>query len=370
MDRVKNVMNANYLIKNLIKKKMEKDFSFNPVAALLFSIFTGAGFVLYYSVISGLDLKEFVIFLYFPVIMMVMFSLAGRWESVVLLDLIAVICYFWWKGSGTLYFTIPVSLGTLFAPVFQIVKEWERAVTLRFGKFHKLKGPGLFLILPLIDSINKIVDLRIRSTDFVAETTLTKDSVPVTVDGLAFWMIWDGEKAVLEVENFMDAVVLSAQAALRDSIGKTKLSTLVEQREEIGEEIRSAVDKKTTEWGITIQSIEITDIIIPEHLQDAMSKRAQAEREKESRIILGEAEVELARKFSEASGIYGTNTTALKLRHYSILNEGLKSGNSMMMVPSNVLENIEGGDVFGIAALEELNKKKGKRKEDNEKESG
>ncbi|HOV12995.1 MAG TPA: SPFH domain-containing protein, partial [Spirochaetota bacterium] len=246
-------------------------------------------------------------------------------------------------------------LGAVMSNVIQIAKEWERAIVLRFGKFRKVKGPGIFFLLPFIDRIDKVVDLRTRVTDFVAETTLTKDSVTVTVDALCFWLVWDAEKAICEVENYVEAVVLSSQTALRSAISKNNLSTLLENGEEIEDIVRQEVDKKTTEWGITVSHIEITDIQIPEHLQDSMSKLAQAEREKKSRILFGEAELELAKKFSEASVYYKDNEVALKLRAMNILNEGLKNGNSMI-IPSNLMEEMKNIDMFGLKALDEVNK--------------
>ncbi|MBN2545474.1 MAG: hypothetical protein JXB50_06740 [Spirochaetes bacterium] len=352
-----------YLIKNISKKSFfEKDFSINPINSFIFLFFSTIGFILYFYYCERItNSEEFVIFLLFP-IFGILGIMIGKWEMIVKINFIGVLAFFWWKGFNSFYFIVPVSFGVFLAPIFQQTKEWERAVILRFGKFNKIKGPGLFLILPFTDIVNKIVDLRIRATDFVAETTLTKDSVAVTVDALAFWMIWDPEKAILEVENYTDAVVLSSQAALRDAIGKTTLTKLLEKREEAEEEIRKIVDKRTNEWGITIQSIDITEIIIPQHLQDTMSKKAQAEREKESRIVLGESEIELAKKFEEAAKIYKNNDTALKLRSMNILFEGLKAGNSTMMVPATILDNMNLGNFAGIQALSEVKKSKKNKK--------
>lgn len=242
------------------------------------------------------------------------------------------------------------------APFIQVAKEWERAVVLRLGKFKKVKGPGLFILFPFIDTVTKIVDMRIRVTDFVAETTLTRDSVPVTVDALAFWLVWDAEKAILEVENYIDAVVLSSQTALREAISKNDLSALLENSNEIREIIRQEVDRKTTEWGITIQNIEITEIKVPEALQELLSKTAQAEREKKARILLGEAEIELAKKYVEASAIYGDDKNSLRLRSMSIINEGLKNGNSMIL-PEGVVDKLDKDGVLGLSALNEVRKK-------------
>ena len=350
------------LIKNLIKKGFERDFYINPLNAFILVIFSLTGFFLYFYYFGIIqNVVEFGIFLILPIYSGVVIYF-GKWEGVIKTLFIGLLGYYWWKNTNSFYYTIPVSIGVIIAPMFQIVKEWERAVKLRLGKFNKLKGPGFFLILPFIDTINKIVDLRIRSTDFQAEKALTKDSVAVTVDAVAFWMVWDAEKAVLEVENFIDAVILSAQTALRDSVGENNLSKFIAKREELGKELREVVDKKTSEWGITIQSIEIKEIIIPEKLENVLSKKAQAEREKELRIIMGDAEIELANKFDLASKIYQKNDTALKLRSMNILFEGLKSGNSMMMVPSSVLDNINLGNVFGIQAMGEVKKQQKKDK--------
>jgi len=243
--------------------------------------------------------------------------------------------------------------------VFSIRKadEWERAIVLRFGKFRKVKGPGLFFLIPLADRIAQKVDLRIRVSDFSTQKTLTGDSVTVNVDAICFWLVWDPQKAVLEVENYVDAVVLSSKTALRNSISNHDLSTFLERSDIIEKQIQGDVDKKTTEWGITVLHIEITDIQIPEALQDSLSKVAQAEREKKGRILLAEAEIEIARKLEEAITIYAKNEGAMKLKILTILNEGLKAGNSMMLVPNTITEELKTTDVFGLQALNELKKR-------------
>ena len=244
--------------------------------------------------------------------------------------------------------------------VFSIRKadEWERAIVLRFGKFRKVKGPGLFFLIPLADRIAQKVDLRIRVSDFSTQKTLTGDSVTVNVDAICFWLVWDPQKAVLEVENYVDAVVLSSKTALRNSISNHDLSTFLERSDIIEKQIQGDVDKKTTEWGITVLHIEITDIQIPEALQDSLSKVAQAEREKKGRILLAEAEIEIARKLEEASHVYLRNEPAMKLKILSILNEGLKAGNSMMLVPNTITEELKTTDIFGLQALNEIKKEK------------
>lgn len=240
--------------------------------------------------------------------------------------------------------------------VFSLYKadEWQRVIVLRFGKFHKVRGPGLFFLLPLADRAARVVDIRIRVTDFSAQETLTLDSVTVTVDALCFWLVWDPQKAVLEVEDYTDAVVLSSKTALRNAVSSHDLSMFLERGDLIEKQIQEDVDRKTTEWGITVQHIEITDIQIPEALQDALSRLAQAEREKKSRILLAEAEIEIAKKLETAVQIYAGNEPAMKLKILSILNEGLRAGNSMMLVPNSIAEELKTKDIFGLEALNEL----------------
>jgi len=234
--------------------------------------------------------------------------------------------------------------------------EWERAIVLRFGKFQKVRGPGLFFLLPVADRIAQTVDIRIRVSDFSAQKTLTGDSVTVDVDAICFWLVWDPQKAVLEVENYIDAVVYSSKTALRNAVSSHDLSTFLERSDVIEKQIQEEVDKKTTDWGITVLHIEITDIQIPEPLQDSLSRVAQAEREKKGRILLAEAEIEIAKKLEEAITIYTKNEGAMKLKILSILNEGLKAGNSMMLVPNTITEELKTKDIFGLQALNEIKK--------------
>jgi regulator of protease activity HflC (stomatin/prohibitin superfamily) len=255
--------------------------------------------------------------------------------------------------------SVLAAAAALIVPSVRKTDEWERAIVLRLGRFHRAKGPGLFFLIPLVDRIVQRVDLRIRVTDFSAQETLTRDSVTVTVDAICFWLVWDPEKAILEVENYREAVILSSKTALRNAVSSHDLSTFLEHGELIQKQIQEEVDRKTTEWGITIQHIEITDIQIPEELQDSLSRLAQAEREKKGRALLAEAEIEIAKKLEVAAGIYAKNEPAMKLKILSILNEGLKAGNSMMLVPSSVAEELRTRDVFGLEALMELRKKKG-----------
>ncbi|MDR1970353.1 MAG: slipin family protein [Treponema sp.] len=250
------------------------------------------------------------------------------------------------------------ALAILVLPSVRKLNEWERAVVLRFGRFHRVRGPGIVFLLPLADHIARIVDIRIRVTDFSAQETLTLDSVTVTVDALCFWLVWDPEKAVLELEQYEEAVILSSKTALRSAVSSHDLSTFLAHGEIIAKQIRGDVDAKTTDWGITVQHIEITDIQIPEALQDSLSRAAQAEREKQGRVLLAEAEIEIAAKLKEAAALYGENQDALKLKVLSILNEGLKAGNSMMLVPSAITEELKARDIFGLEALTELQRRK------------
>ena len=236
----------------------------------------------------------------------------------------------------------------------KIANQWERAIVLRLGKFRALKGPGPFFIIPIIESVVRSVDMRIRSTDFSSESTLTKDTVPVNVDAICFWMVWDAKKALLEVENFYKAIVLSAQTALRDIIGTHQLSELLTHREKLGKRLQEILDEKTNPWGITVQSVEIRDIILPKDLEDAMSKEAQAERERHARVILGTAETEIAEKFVQAAKQYESNPGAMHLRGMNMLFEGLKEKGSMIIVPSSALETMNLGAIGGLAALSQV----------------
>ncbi len=259
------------------------------------------------------------------------------------------------QGTWTevnVYVAIPTGLiATLCFFGIKIANQWERAVVLRLGRFLCLKGPGPFFVIPIIDTVTRSVDMRIRSTDFSSESTLTKDTVPVNVDAICFWMVWDAKKAILEVEDFYLAIVLSAQTALRDIIGTHQLTEMLSHREELGKKLQAILDEKTNPWGITIQSVEIRDIILPKDLEDAMSKEAQAERERHARIILGTAETEIAEKFAQAAKQYESSPGAMHLRGMNMLFEGLKERGSMVIVPSSALETMNLGAIGGLAAL-------------------
>ena len=245
---------------------------------------------------------------------------------------------------------------TLFiAATLKISDQWEKAVVLRMGKFIGLKGPGWFLIIPIIDRVDKYIDQRVRVTDIRADSTLTKDTVPVNVDAVVYWTVWDAEKAALEVQEYEYAVSLVSRTGLRDIIGKHELADLLQNREKIAEALQHALDETTSSWGITCQSVGIKDIVIPPDLADAMSKQAQAERERQARIILGTAETEISEKFSQASENYHNNPVALQLRGMNMLFEGLKEKGSLVIVPSSALESMNLGAIGGLTALAENN---------------
>jgi len=246
---------------------------------------------------------------------------------------------------------VGILLGILLAQAPKIARQWERAVVLRLGKYVGLRGPGLFWIVPFVDSIPAWIDQRVITTSFAAEETLTSDTVPVNVDAVLFWMVYDPEKAALEVQNYPQAVSWAAQTALRDIIGRTSLTDLLRGRERIEEELQQLIDQRSNPWGVTVQSVEMRDVVIPTALQDAMSREAQAAREKQARIILGQAEVEIAHSFEKAAESYQENPTALHLRAMNMLYEGLKEKGALMLVPSTAVESMGMGGLLGAAAL-------------------
>jgi regulator of protease activity HflC (stomatin/prohibitin superfamily) len=250
-----------------------------------------------------------------------------------------------------LWFLGGLLLGPILAMSPKIAKQWEKGVVLRLGKFVGLRGPGLFWVVPLIDSVSSWIDQRVITTSFAAEQTLTSDTVPVNVDAVLFWMVYDAEKAALEVQEYKEAVSWAAQTALRDIIGRTVLTDLLRGRERIEEQLQDLIDQRCNPWGVSVQSVEMRDVIIPDSLQDAMSREAQASREKQARIILGQAEVEIAKLFKEASVSYHENPTALHLRAMNMLYEGLKEKGALMLVPSSAVESMGLGGLLGAAAL-------------------
>jgi regulator of protease activity HflC (stomatin/prohibitin superfamily) len=242
-------------------------------------------------------------------------------------------------------------LGIILAQSPRIAQQWERAIVLRLGRYAGMHGPGLFWIVPFIDRVTAWIDQRTITTSFAAEQTLTSDTVPVSVDAVLFWMVYDPEKAALEVQDYKGAVSWAAQTALRDIIGRTPLTVLLKGREQIEADLQKLIDQRSNPWGVTVQSVEMRDVVIPESLQDAMSREAQAAREKEARIILGQAEVEIAHLFGQASQCYEGNPTALHLRAMNILYEGLKEKGALMLIPSTAVESMGLGGLLGAAAL-------------------
>ncbi len=247
--------------------------------------------------------------------------------------------------------TTGIAVATVLACCVQVLSHWDKAILLRLGRFQGVRGPGLCFILPFVDRFEAVVDQRLRATDFRAERILTLDTVPVYVDAICFWLVWNAEKAVLEVADYSEAVILSAQTALKDAVGRHELADLLSDRQKLGEEIQKALDEKISAWGITIQSIEITDVVIPEGLEEAMSKRAQAERERQARIILATAESEIAESFVAAAEQYRGDPGALHLRAMNMVYEGIRQQGSMVLVPSAAVESMGLGAISGLAAL-------------------
>jgi regulator of protease activity HflC (stomatin/prohibitin superfamily) len=242
-------------------------------------------------------------------------------------------------------------VGAYFLFAIKVVQQWERVAVLRFGRYRGLRTPGLTMIVPVVDTLSSFVDQRVRVTKVTAESALTRDTVPVNVDAIVFWVVWNAEKSILEVENFIDAITMSAQTALRESIGRHELAQMITERETLGHELQRILDEKTNPWGITVQSVEIRDVHIPQALEDAMSRQAQAERERQARIILGQAETEIAAKFESAAKVYVDNPVALHLRAMNMLYEAIKERGSMVIVPSSVVETMGLGGTLGVAAL-------------------
>jgi len=246
-------------------------------------------------------------------------------------------------------------IGVYIMFALKVANQWEKAVVLRLGKFHGLKGPGAFWIIPVIDAVTSWIDHRVIVTSFSAEKTLTKDTVPVDVDAVLFWVVWDAEKAALEVKDYQAAISWSAQTALRDIIGRMMLADILVGRSAIDDELQHIIDERTTPWGITVQSVEIRDIVIPQVLEDAMSRQAQAERERQARVILGESEEQIAASFAKASEAYVNNPTALHLRAMNMLFEGLKQKGALVIVPSSAVDTMNLGGMSGMVALAQNN---------------
>jgi regulator of protease activity HflC (stomatin/prohibitin superfamily) len=250
-----------------------------------------------------------------------------------------------------IYTVVLILVGAYVLLALKIASQWEKAVVLHLGKFSKLAGPGLFWIIPIVDTIANWIDHRVMVTPFSAEKTLTKDTVPVDVDAVLFWLVWDGEKAALEVGDYRAAIAWAAQTALREIIGQMTLADILVGRSKMDAELQKIIDERTTPWGVTVQSVEIRDVVIPQDLEDTMSRQAQAERERQARIILGESEKQIAASFAEASQAYVNNPTALHLRAMNMLFEGLKEKGALVIVPSSAVDTMNLGGLSGMVAL-------------------
>src|SRR5580698_2071004 len=255
-------------------------------------------------------------------------------------------------GFAATTFTVsplPILAGLLLG--IKVVDQWERVAVLRFCRFKALRGPGVFLIVPILETLSRYVDQRVRVTTVSAESTLTRDTVPVNVDAIIFWLVWSAEKAIFEVENFMDAIAISSRTALRESIGRHHLAQMVTARVTLGHELQKILDEKTPPWGITVQSVEIRDVRIPQALENAMSQQAQAERERQARIILGDAEVQVSEQFAQASRVYENNPGALHLRGMNMLYEAIRDKGSMVIVPSSAIDSMGLGGTLATTNL-------------------
>jgi regulator of protease activity HflC (stomatin/prohibitin superfamily) len=251
-------------------------------------------------------------------------------------------------SAGPIFAGALVGIYFLFA--IRVVDQWEKVAVLRLGRYRGLRGPGLILIIPVFEKLSRFVDQRVRVTTVSAESTLTRDTVPVNVDAIIFWLVWNPEKAILEVEDFGQAIGLGSQTALRESIGRHQLAQMITERETLGRELQRILDEKTTPWGITVQSVEIRDVRIPQSLENAMSQQAQAERERQARVILGDAEVQVSEKFAEASRVYNDNPGALHLRGINMLYESMRDKGSMVIVPSSAIESMSLGGTLATVA--------------------
>jgi len=257
--------------------------------------------------------------------------------------------------TGLMKSDVPVIVGALIGVyllfAIKVVQQWEKVALLRLGRYVGLRGPGWFHVIPVFETISTYIDQRVRVHSVTAESTLTRDTVPVNVDAIVFWMVWNAEKSILEVENFTEAVNMSAQTALRESIGRHELAQMITEREVMGRQLQQILDEKTNPWGITVQSVEIRDVRIPQSLEDAMSQQAQAERERQARVILGHAEVQVSEQFAEASRVYNDNPGALHLRAMNMLYEAIKERGSMVIVPSSAVETMGLGGTLATAAI-------------------
>ncbi len=309
----------NKFLKNIIQKKgMQNDQHIPPIAAFVFAI-TIVGTIKVILILESLHTSDFNI------------------------------------GAATLVMSA-LSIFLLFA--IKVAAQWEKAVVLRLGKFNGLKGPGIFWIIPILDSAVTWIDHRVTVTPFSAEKTLTKDTVPVDVDAVLFWVVWDAEKAALEVTDYKSAISWAAQTALREIIGQMTLADILVGRAKMDADLQKIIDERTTPWGVTVQSVEIRDVVIPQVLEDTMSRQAQAERERQARVILGESEKQIATSFAEAAESYADNPTALHLRAMNMLFEGLKEKGALVIVPSSAVDTMNLGGLSGMVSLAQNQKPK------------
>jgi regulator of protease activity HflC (stomatin/prohibitin superfamily) len=359
-------------IKNPHTRKQTRDFEYS-IYSFIFMVALAGAFSAVYVILAGSGLQEGALVRSSLALILaaLTYLVMPRWSALIPAMLLAQMALFlpvpsgMATAAGTLDFVLGsrelllfagVLISVIFGPSLQVVLQWDKVVVLRLGRFRRVHDPGPFFLLPLLDRCAAFVDTRIRVTDFSAEKILTRDTVPVHVDALAFWMIWDARKAILEVEDFLEAVTLSAQTALRDSIGKYSLTTLLSERETLYREIQTILDAKTNPWGITILSVEFTDIVLPPELEDVMSKQAQAEREKEARLFLAKAEREVASEFTAAAEVYRSNPEALNLRAMNMVYDGIKNNGSLILLPSGALENMNLGSVMGVSGLAEAHR--------------
>jgi regulator of protease activity HflC (stomatin/prohibitin superfamily) len=270
---------------------------------------------------------------------------------------VAMVCIFCgvlatkFTNDNPAYAVVGALAGMYFLFAIKVVDQWEKVALLRFGRYRGLRGPGVFMIVPVVDSLSKYVDQRVRVTTVSAESALTRDTVPVNVDAIIFWLVWNAEKSILEVEDFMQAISMGSQTALRESIGRHQLAEMLTERETLGHELQKILDEKTTPWGITVQSVEIRDVRIPQALENAMSQQAQAERERQARVILGEAEVQVSQQFAQAASVYEQNPGALHLRGMNMLYEAIREKGAMVIVPSSAVETMGLGGTLATASI-------------------
>jgi regulator of protease activity HflC (stomatin/prohibitin superfamily) len=288
--------------------------------------------------ISGIAATIFAVFLVASVLGAILMSENGINDSII--------------GA---YVSVTMLIGVYFLFALKVASQWEKVIILRLGRFYKLAGPGPFWIIPIVDTIPTWIDHRVMVTPFSAEKTLTKDTVPVDVDAVLFWVVWDAEKAALEVEDYRVAIAWAAQTALREVIGQMDLANILIGRDKMDDDLQKIIDERTTPWGVTVQSVEIRDVVIPQDLEDTMSRQAQAERERQARVILGESEKQIAASFAEASKAYVTNPTALHLRAMNMLFEGLKEKGALVIVPSSAVDTMNLGGLSGIVSMAQQN---------------